>query len=53
MADNPKVKAKVSAGTAGKAAPKTGAAELKDADLQKISGGLNPQPLPPNKIPKT
>jgi hypothetical protein len=25
--------------------------ELKEKDLDKVTGGLNPQPLPPDKLP--
>jgi len=28
----------------------TGADELSEAELEQVSGGLNPQPLPPHEI---
>jgi hypothetical protein len=36
-----------------KAAKSTRSSELKDTDLDKVAGGLNPQPLPPRRIAPT
>jgi hypothetical protein len=36
-----------------KAAKSAKSSELKDADLDKVAGGLNPQPLPPGRIAPT